>query len=76
MAVLETSTRAGSGGDKNNKDCKYTLDNGLQVALKFNDESNYSYLSDYRSIYSEVSIQRLQPTTTCFCPWLLVRETA
>ena len=56
-----------SGRDKSNTHYKYTIDEALQVALEFDDDSNYSDLSDEASTYSKVSIQRLQPTTTCFC---------
>ena len=44
--------------------------------LDFDDERNYSDLSDWGSVYSKVSIQRLQPPTTYFCSWLLEKETA
>ena len=44
--------------------------------LDFDDERNYSDLSDWRSVYSKVSIQRLQLPSTYFCSWLLEKETA
>ena len=44
--------------------------------LDFDNERNYSDLSDWGSVYSKVSIQRLQPPTTYFCSWLLEKETA
>ena len=44
MIKLETSS--GSENDKHNKRHKYALDEALQAVLQFNDESDYSDLSD------------------------------
>ena len=44
MIELETSRR--SENDKHNNRHKYTLDKTLQAVLEFNDESDYSDLSD------------------------------
>ena len=46
MAELETSRRACSDSDKTNKHRKFTLDEALQELLEFDDEINYSDLSD------------------------------
>ena len=43
---IRTSRGAGSGSDKSTKYYKNILDEALQVALGFDDESNYSDLSD------------------------------
>ena len=42
MIELKTSSES----DKHNKRHKYTLDEALQAVLEFNDESDYSDLSD------------------------------
>ena len=44
--MIELETSSGSENDKNNKWYKYTLDEALQAVLKFNDENDYSDLSD------------------------------
>ena len=45
--MIELETSSGSENDKHNKRHKYTLDEALQaVLLEFNDESDYSDLSD------------------------------
>ena len=46
MLELEPSSRADSDSDKTNKHHKYTLDEALQAVLEFDDESDYSDLSD------------------------------
>ena len=43
---IRISRKAGSGSDKSSKYYKNILDEALQVALGFDDESNYSDLSD------------------------------
>ena len=67
MAELETSSRAGRDSDKTNKPHKYTPDKVLQARLEFDDERYYSNLPNNGSAYAEISIQRLQPATICFC---------
>ena len=44
--MIESETSRGSENDKHNKQHKYTLDEALQAVLEFNDESDYSDLSD------------------------------
>ena len=46
VAVLKTSRRSGSGSDKSRKYYKNILDEALQVALEFDDESYDSDFSD------------------------------
>ena len=46
MAELETSRRACDDSDKTNKHRKFILDEALQELLEFDDEINYSDLSD------------------------------
>ena len=63
--MIELQTCSSSENDKPNKRHKYTLNEALQVVLELNDESYYSDVS----AQPEISFQRLQPTTTCFCYW-------
>ena len=44
--MIELETRSGNDNDKQNKHHKYALDEALQAVLEFNDESDYSDLSD------------------------------
>ena len=44
--MIELETSSGSENDKHNKRHKYALDEALQAVLQFNDESDYSDLSD------------------------------
>ena len=44
--MIELETSSGSDNVKHNKHHKYTLDEALQAVLKFNDEKDYSDLSD------------------------------
>ena len=44
--MIELETSSGSENNKHNKWYKYALDEALQAVLKFNDESDYSDLSD------------------------------
>ena len=46
MVQLETRSKFGSGSDKTNKRHKYTLYRALQAVFEFDDESDYSYISD------------------------------
>ena len=46
MAESETQRRAGSGSGKINRQHKYTLDEVLQLKLKFDEESSYWNSSD------------------------------
>ena len=56
MIELETS----SGSDViHNKHHKYTLDEALQAVLEFNDEKDYSDLSDQRPVSSMLIFQLL-----------------
>ena len=44
--MIELETSSGSDNVKHHKHHKYTLDEALQAVLKFNDEKDYSDLSD------------------------------
>ena len=44
--MIELKTSSDSESDKHNTRHKYTLDEALQAVLEFNDESDYSDLSD------------------------------
>ena len=44
--MIELEKSNGSDNDKHSKHHKYTLDEPLQDVLEFNDESDYSDLSD------------------------------
>ena len=45
--MIELETSSGSDNHKHNKHLKYTLDEALQAVLEFNDESDYSVISDW-----------------------------
>ena len=44
--IIKLETGSDSDNDKHNKHHKYTLDEALQAALKFRDESDYSDIFD------------------------------
>ena len=44
--MIEFEARSGSENDKHNKRHTYTLDETLEAMLEFNNESDYSDLSD------------------------------
>ena len=44
--MIELDTCSGSENDKHNKRHKYRLDEALQAVSEFNNESDYSDLSD------------------------------
>ena len=46
IIMLELETSSSNDNDKYNKHHKYTLEEALQTALEFNDESDYLDLSD------------------------------
>ena len=52
---LETGSRARRDNNITHKRLEYTLDKALQVVLEFDDENDYSHLSDWESVYSESS---------------------
>ena len=57
--MIELETSSGSDNVKHNKHHKYTLDEALQAVLKFNDEKDYSDLSDQRPVSSMLIFQLL-----------------